>query len=123
MYQYQLVTVDSAGNRSTPSNVVQLRPYDPGTRPTVKNISAIYDEKSKTVKLTWSYDARSEDYWFTVYRSQENLPIAQYRAVDKNTLTFEDNAISTGSYSYAVRMNAKSGAQSPLSTPVSVSVR
>jgi hypothetical protein len=123
MYQYQLVTVDSAGNRSTPSNVVQLRPYDPGTRPAVKNISAIYDEKSKTVKLTWSYDARSEDYWFTVYRSQENLPIAQYRAVDKNTLTFEDNAISTGSYSYAVRMNAKSGAQSPLSTPVSVSVR
>ena len=119
-YQYQLITIDSSGNRSTPSPIVQGRPYDIGRREAVTNVAISYDSTKKTAHLSWKYSGKNEDYFFIIYRSVDGRAIAQYKAVKKNELSFDEPLVYNGNYSYAVKVHANIGAESPLSEQVSV---
>jgi hypothetical protein len=117
MYEYQIEAVDSSDLHSRPSAAVQARPYDTGIRPAVTNVGAVYDVKSKKVRVTWKYAApKKEKIWFVVYRAADKAVVTEYASTDGAVREFQDARITRpASYSYAVRVKAEGGAESPLS--------
>ncbi|MBX7154896.1 MAG: fibronectin type III domain-containing protein [Bacteriodetes bacterium] len=124
MYEYSLQAIDSAGLKSPLSSAVQGRPYDAGVRPNVQDVVLTYNDKTNTVSVQWKYPYRiKEKYWFVVYRSFEEFPLRQYRAVESEKTTFTDNdLIGKGRYTYAVRVMSKVG-ESPMSDVKEITIK
>ncbi|NQW28995.1 MAG: hypothetical protein HQ472_00595 [Ignavibacteria bacterium] len=123
-YDYAVVAVDSAGNRSQFSNSVRAKRYDNGVRPIVTNVSAVYSAANKNVELKWDYPNNFNDVQFLVYKG-EGVSLKSYAVVASATdRTFTDaTAESLDSLRYSVKVVAASGAESALSPPVQVSQR
>jgi len=123
-YEYRIVTIDSAGLRSTPALSVLARPYDTGIKPPVSDLRASYDSQNRKARLTWTYAPADRDtFWFVVYRSAAGTPLVQYRAINGADRSFEDHGVPPGSYQYAIKVMSGAGGQAPLSGAVNVDVR
>lgn len=124
-YHYQMIAVDSAGNKSAPSPAVAGRPYDAGLLSPARNIKASYDSTTKSIRVVWESPAKSNpsNAWYVIYRGYEGYETRQYRSVDNKTFLFEDkNLHAAGRYRYAVSVYSPLG-QSPLTEEIEVSVR
>lgn len=117
IYEYQIEVVDSSGLHSPPSPVVQARPFDPGIRTPVKDLSVHYDTTSKTVKLNWKYASpRKERFWFVIYRAENQALVTEYSSLEGSAREFQDHSVHRSlSYKYAVRVKTEGGAESQLS--------
>jgi hypothetical protein len=117
MYEYQIEVVDSSGLHSPPSPVAQARPFDPGIRTPVKDLSVHYDTTSKTVKLNWKYASpRKERFWFVIYRAENQALVTEYSSLEGSAREFQDHTVHRStSYKYAVRVKTEEGAESQLS--------
>jgi fibronectin type 3 domain-containing protein len=104
-WQYYVVCVDSAGNRSLASNKVTV-PVTSALAKTV-TIKAAYSASAKAVSLSWT--AAATDLGYKVYRKKEGgnyLPITN---IAKAT-AYTDKGIEEGkTYSYKVLIIAPDG--------------
>lgn len=123
-YQYQIEAIDSVGLHSGFAVPVQGRPYDTGMRPAAENLTATYDAKSGSITVRWQYKTnRKEKYWFVIYRAYARPQVVQYRSVEESARMFKDSNLSgKGVYRYAVKVMTATGAESPLSSTVEVTV-
>ncbi|MDX1618739.1 MAG: hypothetical protein R3224_08135 [Balneolaceae bacterium] len=131
-YRYRIQAVDSAGLRSVFASTVQARPYDTGMREAPVLATARYDSADGRVVLEWRYreadgdgegGSNGDSHYFVIYRSTAGNPPVTFKAVEGDRRRFEDPSVIEGySYSYAVKVRMRSGAQSRLSRIVSVAV-
>jgi len=124
-YWYSMRAVDSSGLRSDLSPSVVGRPYETDTRPEVQNLTARYDATRRVVVLQWDYPARSEDFWFVVYRAGTGTQLRQFARLTSADRTYTDNAPlqrEDGTAVYAVRVVARSGSESKLEPKVQVTI-
>ena len=119
-FQYAVIAVDSAGNTSPLSNIISLKHIDNMIRPTVTNVSAIYDSTKNNVMLRWSYTQLTEPFNFVIYKKSQSG--FQVYAMIKNDLQreFIDMSEARRGASYAVKVICKSGAESILSESIEV---
>lgn len=123
--EYALAAVDSAGNRSELSPTVLARPYDTGVLPDVRDLTARYDADKKETVLRWAWDRPTDGVRFVVYRSVNATGLRTYAVVDDaRAVTFTDRSLrGAGAYQYAVKVVARTGAESKLSTPAAVDIK
>jgi uncharacterized protein len=123
-YDYAVQAVDRSGLRSMPSNEITGRRYDTGVRPTVNNLTAQYDSVAKVVTLAWDYVDLTEDHAFVIYRS-EGGKLTSHAVVDRRGMrTYTDQRPpSTAEVRYAIKVVSSTGAESVVSTAVSVNLR
>jgi len=116
-YRYTLLARDEAGHesRSTP---LELSVFDPGRRPGVSELQAIYDEEKSAVVLNWRYLGNAEDHRFLLFRGLEDADLQSYRSLPAGTTRFEDDQRKGGRHRYALKVIFPSGAESPLSAIV-----
>jgi fibronectin type 3 domain-containing protein len=124
MYEYEIEAVDSSGLKAMAELPVQGRPYDTGVRPTVSGLRGSYDAAQKKVVLNWLYKpVKQEKFFYLIYRSALNTPLNHYKSIQQTQSTFADDALlGNGMYTYAVKVITDSGAESPLSERVQVTV-
>jgi fibronectin type 3 domain-containing protein len=124
MYEYQIEAIDSAGLKTMADLSVQGRPYDTGARPVVSSLRANYDATRQRVVLNWLYTPRKQEkLFYLIYRSKSDAPLNQYKSIQQEERTFSDDALlGNGVYMYAVKVITDSGAESPLSERVQVTV-
>ena len=125
IYDYRIVAIDSVGNRSEASNVVQGRRYDDGRRAPVGALQALYDTQKKSVVLHWNHEsAPKETFQYVLYRAKDNGPMTQYEGISGTERTYEDHVlVGEGKYTYAVRVVTDNGGESPMSERVAVVVK
>jgi fibronectin type 3 domain-containing protein len=124
MYEYQIEAVDSTGLSAMALLPVQARPYDSGVRRAPSALRAVYDATRKQVQLSWFYiPHKEESFYYVVYRSAPNAPLLQYNSFRAVQPAFTDaNLLGPGTYTYAVKVITDSGAESPLSEKIQVTV-
>ncbi len=114
-YYYTLVSVDSSGNKSKPSNPVYARPYDSGKREAVRQFVAVYNQTDRTTSLRWDYSQPvSDSYWFVIYKSTDGINFSELKALKSNTRTFVDSAPGKGKVTYGVVVMTTDGGQSEM---------
>lgn len=114
-YQYTIIALDSAGNRSELSNIVTLVRYDNGVRPPVTNVRATFDSTAKNIVLQWDYIDLGEEHSFLIYKS-DGPSLESYALVkDRNQRRFVDTKRPVANTRYAIKVVCKSGAESPMS--------
>jgi hypothetical protein len=78
-------------------------------RPAITGLKAVYDEKTKVVRLSWQY-AAGGDYFFIVYRGVGNEVLQRLRSLGKEDAQFMDGATSPGKkYRYAIQAVYRDG--------------
>ncbi len=124
MYEYQIEALDSTGLRAMALLAVQARPYDVGVRSAPSALRATYDEAQRRVLLSWFYIPKKEErFYYVVYRSAPNASLTQYKSFASQQPAFTDtDLLGAGVYAYAVKVITESGAESPLSERVQVTV-
>jgi hypothetical protein len=125
IYYYRLDVVDSSGLHCKPAGEVQGRAYDDGVRNKATNLRALYDQKSASTKMTWSYTpTKKEKYWFVVYRSYNAGNLTQYKSVPGDQLNFTDGLlIGKGTYHFSIRVMSDNGGDSGVSDSATVLVQ
>lgn len=121
-YEYAMRAVDSSGLASELSMSVQGRPYDPGVRPGVTNLTGAYDAATGKVSLRWEYAGLAEEHWFLLYRAGSDGALRSHARISSKERSFIDSAPIDGSSIYAVRVVTSSGAASPIEPKVEVKV-
>ena len=124
MYEYQIEAQDSTGLRAMALLPVQARPYDAGVRQAPSALRASYDAAAKRVLLSWFYVPRREEkFYYVIYRAAPDAALLQYRSFVSPQPSFADADLpGAGAYVYAVKVITESGAESPLSEKISVTV-
>lgn len=122
LYDYVIVARDSSGLYSDPSSIVTAKRYDNGLRPSVRNLRAVYDSVNKKVNLSWQYDKLDEQCSFIIYRGT-GTRVSSYSVVkNSEARTFTDEKIPSSGVTieYAVKVVTESGAESTLSSPITI---
>lgn len=121
-YAYSLKATDISGNQSEMSEPLYITRADRSQPTSVKKITAVYNEKSRSIRVQWQYPL-SKNYYFVLYRSLNGKPLSAIHSIDGNELHFDDKSVSTkGIYKYAVKVVYQDGRNSELGTPVEVKV-
>ena len=114
-YFYSIVSIDSSGNVSKMSSVITARPYDSGKREPVKSLIVEYNKVNRSVLLKWSYDkAPSENYWFVLYRSNNDKGFLELKGLKSDTREFEDASPQKGMNDYGIVVMTTDGGQSDM---------
>ncbi|MCX6139281.1 MAG: hypothetical protein NTX15_00340 [Candidatus Kapabacteria bacterium] len=119
MYQYAIVAFDSAGNQSPPSNIVTLKRYDNGMRPTVTSLRATYDSTAKTVRLQWEYRDIGEPHSFMIYKRTDGAMESYAIVKDQRQRDFVDIKGASRASTYAIKVVCAGGSESILSQAIS----
>lgn len=121
-YAYSLKATDISGNQSEMSEPLYITRADRSQPTSVKKITAVYNEKTRSIRVQWQYPL-SKNYYFVLYRSLNGKPLSAIHSVEGNELHFDDKSIGTkGVYKYAVKVVYQDGRNSELGTPVEVKV-
>ncbi len=123
-YEYQIAVVDSNGMSVWAELPVQSRPYDSGVRPPVRDVKAILDQDAKGIRIEWAYDAQETDrVYFIIHRSVSDASFVQLRSVAGSARSYVDRElVGEGTYRYRIQVLTHGGAESPMSSPVSVQI-
>jgi uncharacterized protein len=122
-YYYTAETIDSTGARSIRSFPVHVRSNVADSLPLLNSLQARLDTKQHHVRLSWQYKDTG-DYFFVVYRSVNKGSLDAWQSFDKNTLAGEDDHVSSGTYSYAIKIvHRDRPAASAVSKPVQILIQ
>lgn len=119
-YQYQLVAIDEAGNRSIPSKPVWGKRLDDGIRPALKDLKAEIDRTQKQISIRWSYTQERVSKYI-IYRAQNAEPLMLYKTVPGDSFGVIDTGLTMATtYRYRVKVVFKDGGESPFSEELKV---
>ncbi|MEO6305784.1 MAG: hypothetical protein ABIP51_21725, partial [Bacteroidia bacterium] len=117
-YSYKIVVTDHSNNFS--ENISGLHFYSSRVRKAISNFSYTLNKETKTIILEWQ--APSIDvYTYTLYKAKKGSEFISYKTFKTNTLKFEDKDLNIGNtYSYKIKANLNSGAETRLSKELNV---
>lgn len=110
-YEYNLVTMDDAGNESVPAKTLTLEALTPFYIAKVTNLRASKEEEG--ISLTWDYEP-SGDFEFYIYKSVDEGPMKLFKRLTTNTSFMDREINKRTSYKYAVVAKAKDGRKSEM---------
>jgi len=116
-YTYLVKAFDDAGLVSA-SEPLAITTAEESEMPGVETLKAEYDRKDKNVKLQWKYNQKGE-YEFVLFRAKDSQPLQPYKKLGGDKNAFEEASVA-GTYNYAIKVIYATGAESALSTPVTV---
>lgn len=121
IYEYILVAQDASGLASTPSSPVRMTLNDRGGKPAVERLAAKADNASKSIVLSWAYEATDVDQ-FKIYRTDAQGKMRLLDSVSPTQRQFKDNSVLTVNtqYQYTIKAVFKDGGQSPFSKIVKI---
>ncbi|MCO6494916.1 MAG: hypothetical protein J5I91_04430 [Bacteroidetes bacterium] len=109
-YVYSVQAVDIIGIRSEKAFPVvaensRMDIFEPPTE-----IKASYSEEKNSISLTWNYSSSEDDYYFVIYRSENDKPMRMWNTTDKNTKIFVDTYVQKGNtYKYSIEVKQEKG--------------
>lgn len=111
-YAYQLVAIDSAGNRSPRTQAIEIAVRGERTDLRPANVSASVDAQ-KHVRVSWQ-GATSGVHHYIVHRSRDGAPPIAVGSPASDAREFIDDRVpGNGSYTYSVRAARADGSLSP----------
>jgi uncharacterized protein len=120
LYEYKLLAVDSAGNKSTNAKTVFGKKISSGIRPSIVKIKTEKDTNKKQIILLWIYVQKDIDH-FIIYRGTGENPISYYKMVKKDLNQFIDNELQINtSYKYKIKAIFSDGSESEFSKEILV---
>lgn len=120
-YEYALEAVDDSGLRSEKSFPLNVKVYDSGVRPGVKDVMVRKSDNGKSVVLTWKYISNVQCH-VVIYRAVNNAPLEMYQSAAIAEMSFIDLNIHNGKYQYAIKVMYDDGGESELSKTASIEI-
>ncbi len=120
IYTYVAITIDESGLRSEPSTPVNIKSGDFKAKTAIDNLTALTNEKERSVLLNWSYSNDEPIKRFILYRAVEGASFVTYKSLGPEDSSFKDNMIRPGvKYEYTIKAVYNTGKQTPFSNIVS----
>jgi uncharacterized protein len=120
LYTYTVEAEDDDGLRSIDGDTLTLKLVDNKKLKASPKLSAKFDEKTKTVSLTWQFNSPNK-LRYALYRAVANEPMEQIKLFGGEVLTFDDPKIKAGTtYRYAIKALDNEDRESNFSEAVSV---
>jgi hypothetical protein len=117
-YSYKLRSTDEDGNTSFSRTLDFI--FETGFRKKIKDITFAVDRTAKKIDLAWKYDEKNIEK-FVIYRSKKDEKPTIIKTLDGNTLQFTDKTVNIGNvYEYRIKAAMVNGAESIISSPISV---
>ncbi|MCE3260272.1 MAG: hypothetical protein K0S12_1913, partial [Bacteroidetes bacterium] len=117
-FVYQLVAVDSAGNKSA-SKTFALK-FESGFRQKINELKYSVDRETKSILLTWDYPEKDIEK-FILYRNKPGEKLSMLKTISGDIFNFKDRSAFIGNvYEYRVKAVLSSGAESIISDAVKV---
>ncbi len=121
-YQYRIIAIDGAGNKSIASKEITIRTSAETDHLPVSTLTATPDRAGKKIAVGWEYPSWNNIQKFYVYRSSAGEPLALYKSLPATSRGFHDEQVKMAtSYQYRVKVIFKDGTETPFSKEVGVS--
>jgi uncharacterized protein len=120
LYAYTLEAEDDDGLRSIDGDTLNLKLIENFKLKTSPNLTAKFDEKTKTINLAWRFNGNGK-IRYAIYKATANEPLQQIKMLDGQSLSFEDSKIKAGIvYQYAIKALDNENRESNLSETVKI---
>ena len=119
-YEYSLEAVDDANLHSDKSFPLNVKVYDSGVRPPVRDFIVIKNPDGKELQLSWKYSEKG-DFRFVIYRSMDGKDLMTYKSLLSDKLSFIDSNLIKGTYQYSIKVVYKDGGESEAVKSIPVS--
>ncbi len=131
-YRYRVLSVDD-DELYAYSQEVESQLTDTGLRGSIEGLSATPVDGTTVAQLQWKYAGETALEYFKIMRAEDEAPLRELQLVDSRTkdlrmangnFIFFDRGTTAGhTYTYRVMARHYDGGYSPLSDPVSVTIR
>ena len=120
---YYIIAVDSAGNKSIPSNKkIVSQKMKREINKAVDNLRGVYDTNAKKISITWAESSVGNSQQYKVYRKTDNrdfIPISKM----KKATSFTDTTIEVGKTYYYKVLSISMNTEDVYSNEVKVNTR
>ena len=122
LYAYSIEAEDDDGLRSLQNDPIFLKIVDDKKLKLTPQLVAVFDEKTKTVHLSWQF-AASQKINYLLYRAVDDLPLQHIKTIAGEIRTFDDAKVVVGTkYRYAIKAIENNERESKISEAVKVLV-
>lgn len=112
-YQYALLAIDSAGNKSKPSPTVDVKSLARKTHDKIKSATVLYNLEKKTIDLKWTAVSKPVKY-FVIYRGLNGQNPISLTSVEGKINTYSDVTYpGKGKYRYMLKAVYEDFGESP----------
>lgn len=116
-----LITRDESGLVSDTSEIRVAKTIRFYTLNPIQKLDGEAAENSQRINLQWNYQADKKEFFFVIYRGQQNGGLKMYDTVIGDEFSYSDNMVRKGeTYHYAIRVKQESGKTSALSKSISI---
>ncbi len=112
-YEYSLEAIDDAGLHSPKSFPLNVRMYDSGTRPMIRDFTTGKSQDGKSLVLSWKYTGEG-DYWFVIFKSIDGKNFMTCKNLSADQHSFTDVNLKRATYQYSIKAIYKDGGESQL---------
>ncbi|WP_079685670.1 fibronectin type III domain-containing protein [Ohtaekwangia koreensis] len=121
-YQYRIIAVDAAGNKSVVSKDIMIRTQAETDHLQISTLTAVPDRTGMKIALGWEYPSWNNIQKFCIYRSSAGEPLSLYKSLPATSRGFNDAQVKMAtSYQYRIKVIFKDGTETPFSKEVGVS--
>lgn len=110
-YEYCLEAIDRAGLHSQKSFPLNVRVYDSGKRPEIRNFKISKGKDGKSLVLSWNYSVNGP-YWFVIYKSIDGKDFSTCKNLASDQNSFTDINLKKATYQYSIKAFYKDGGES-----------
>jgi hypothetical protein len=127
IYEYTIQVTDDVGLRSDYAFPVKGRRYFDNSDFGVTDFVGRFNPTTKSINLSWTFDPpqdellRNVDYYFYLYRAENNDELKRYRILPSSQTSFTETISNADiNYSYAIVVGYLNGKAGAISNPVMV---
>lgn len=118
-YFYEVVALDSTGNRSVSSQTLYVKPYLPKKLVPPQPPSVRYNSSARKVEVRWTYPAVG--YKAIVFRKTATEELVQLSPLISED-RYDDNSVSKGVFEYALRFYYPEMGETEMSDPIPITI-
>ena len=108
-YKYFIQAVDSAGNKSEPSNYFPFKWIDTKTILKINKFKASLNKKAKEALISWEIEKDANYHGCVVFRSFNSEEMTQLSGNLKENIEYLDKKLKVGEYAYLLKLYDKIG--------------
>ena len=108
-YNYFIIALDSAGNKSEPSNYFPFKWVDNKSLLKIKDFNVKLDKKDKSATLNWDIEKDANFHGSVVFRAFNGGDFSQLSGNLKENLQYLDKNLKVGEYVYLIKLYDKIG--------------
>lgn len=113
-YIYTLLTVDTSGLESKPTQPLQVSIVEAELKPSITKFSGLVNREERYIALAWKYNVENVKEYI-LYKAEEAQALTMYKVLANTAKKFIDKKLSPNTkYRYMLQAIFNSGAKSPL---------